>query len=146
MEVDSNLVAPAAHDKLGLLSAEPGVVVSSGPTSGHTPSLAPLPVPRHSPLAVDLHIVLGAGAQGDVGLQQVEGFESHLHIFVAGHLRREMLLDLWPACLSSQPGGVRGRGRVGQQLPSSPHQSAGSKSKDVAGRIRTLCLEALLDS
>lgn len=56
----------------------------------------PLALPRHSLLPVDLHVILGAGAHRDVGLLQEEGFEAHLHIFVAGHLQREMLL--W-ACL-----------------------------------------------
>lgn len=59
------------------------------------PLLAP-PTPQHSLLSVDLHVVLGAGAQGHVGLQQVEEFEEHLHVSVVGHLKREMLLG--PCC------------------------------------------------
>lgn len=44
---------------------------------------------RPPPCAVDLHIVLGAGADWDPGLQHKEHVETHFHIFYRGNLRNE---------------------------------------------------------
>ena len=111
VEVDSDLVAPAAGDKLWPLSTVPG---GGGQLSrGRRLTWGwgtPLALPQHSLLPVDLHVVLGAGAHRDVGLLQEEGFEAHLHIFVVRHLQREMLLWAWlcTASLFPELGGMRG--------------------------------------
>ena len=86
----------------------------------------PLALPRHSLLPVDLHVVFGAGAHGDAGLLQEEGFEAHLHVFVVGHLRREMLLWAW-LCAASLFPELGGNGGV---LPTRPQGS-----EDTAGGI-----------
>jgi len=41
------------------------------------------------PRAVDLHVVLGAGADGDAGLQHEEHVETHLHVLFRGDLQKE---------------------------------------------------------
>lgn len=44
---------------------------------------------QHPPRAVDLHVVLGAGADGDPGLQHKEHVETHLHVLFRGNLQKE---------------------------------------------------------
>lgn len=95
----------------------------------------PLALPWHSLLPVDLHVILGARAHGDMGLLQEEGFEAHLHVFVAGHLQREMLLWAW-FCTASFFPGLGGEGR-GSSLPPAcpPARLQGSEMRqEGAGR------------
>lgn len=104
------------------------------------------PPPGRSLLPVDLHVVLGAAAQGHTGLQQVEDFEDDFHIFVVGHLWTDMQPVSAPFFPPSQTQGhhVVARGLLGALL----HFLLSDRAVtwDTARVVQVGCLEELLAS
>ena len=153
MQAHCDPAALAGDHKLGPLPAKPATRVGwttgrqltlglgqppRAPAVGQPPHPAG-PSPRRSLLPVDLHVVLGARAQGHSGLQQVEDFEEHLDIPVVGHLQGETPLISAASFPVSQTQGHqrqlwgRGSGR-GARLPchSSPAHMGNTPNRAAA--------------
>lgn len=62
-------------------------------------------VTQHPPRAIDLHVVFGAGAYWDPGLQHEEHIETHFHILFGGNLQKEAQCQ-WDVAFWSKEKGI----------------------------------------